>query len=249
MIHGELPRLIDLEAIFNFRDMGGYPTVDGRQTRWRTLYRADGIHRATEADTTTIVELGVRTVIDLRSPAELADRGRFDAHGVDFHHFPVIETTWGDLDHLARTMEPADFLLDRYRDMFDEGSHQLAAAVEVLAGEGLPAVFHCAAGKDRTGVLGILVLALVGVPDEVIAADYALSAEAMPRLGAWFQANDSHAGSRMENPPEAYMAAPAATALGLLAELRTDHGSIQQFASSIGIGPDMVSALRSSLLD
>ena len=116
MIHGELPRLIDLEAIFNFRDMGGYPTVDGRQTRWRTLYRADGLHRATDTDTSTIVELGVRTVIDLRSPAELADRGPFEASGVDFHHFPVIESTWGDLDPLARTMEPADFLLDRYRD-------------------------------------------------------------------------------------------------------------------------------------
>jgi protein-tyrosine phosphatase len=249
VINGELQRLIELEAVFNFRDLGGYPTAGGGTTRWRTLYRADGIYRATEADVAAITSLGVRTVIDLRSPAELTERGRFEADGMAFHHFPVIETTWGDMDHLARTMEPAEFLLDRYRDMFSEGAHQLAAAVEVLSGDGLPAVFHCAAGKDRTGVLGILVLALCDVPDEVIAADYALSAEAMPRLGAWFRANDRSGGGRMENPPEAYMAAPAATARALLAELRAEHGTIERFVTTLGVAPSTVTALRSALVE
>ena len=85
-------RLIALEGAVNFRDLGGYDAGGGMRTRWRTLFRADGLGDLTEADFATMRGLGIRTVIDLRSAEEL-ERGRFDvdAHPVTFHHFPIIE--------------------------------------------------------------------------------------------------------------------------------------------------------------
>src|SRR5689334_2931769 len=89
-------RRLELEQVFNFRDLGGYRTVDGPQLRWGRVFRADGLHRLTESDLEAVRRLGLRTVIDLRTPAELAERGTFpvDAHPVDFHHLPIIDVVW-----------------------------------------------------------------------------------------------------------------------------------------------------------
>ena len=109
----ETNRVITLEAVHNFRDLGGYPTVDGRVTRWRTLFRSDGLDRLTGADLEVVRELGIRTVIDLRTQGELDARGRFpvEAHPVAFHHLPGIDVTW-DPDYVPDpSSPPADFLL------------------------------------------------------------------------------------------------------------------------------------------
>ena len=85
-------RLIALEGAVNFRDLGGYSTADGQRTRWRVLFRADGLGELTGPDLEVLRQLGIRTVVDLRSGSEV-ERGRFDvdAHPVDFHHFPFID--------------------------------------------------------------------------------------------------------------------------------------------------------------
>ena len=85
-------RLIRLEGAVNFRDLGGYPVGGGYRTRWRVLFRADGLGDLTPTDFDVLRALDIRTVIDLRSGDEL-ERGRFDvdAHPVTFHHFPIIE--------------------------------------------------------------------------------------------------------------------------------------------------------------
>src|SRR5690606_32034702 len=118
-----------------------------------------------------------RTVIDLRTEDEIA-RGRFpiDQHPVDWHHLPVIKRIWSD-DDLVAGASAAEFLRDRYLDMIVEGGGSLARAVELIS-DGHPALFHCAAGKDRTGVLAAVILGLLDVPDEEIAGDYHQSAAA-----------------------------------------------------------------------
>src|SRR3954447_3221274 len=90
----EPARLVPLEAVHNFRDLGGYPTADGRTTRWRVLFRADALDRLTPADLDQLRPLGLRPVLDLRSPAELA-LGRFpvEDHPVSFHHLPVVDVS------------------------------------------------------------------------------------------------------------------------------------------------------------
>ena len=153
-------RVVPLFAVHNFRDLGGYPTADGRETRWRTLFRADGLYRLTPDDTQSVVDLGVTTVVDLRSDNEVRTRGVFPVgqHAVTLHHLPIIDVTWGETD-TPDFDDAADFLVWAYREMLAEASPRFADAITLLAQQSaLPAVFHCAAGKDRTGVLAALIL-------------------------------------------------------------------------------------------
>ena len=175
-----IDRLIALEGAVNFRDLGGYVTADGQRTRWRVLFRADGLGELTEPDLAVLRQLGIRTVVDLRSGYEL-EQSRFnvEAHPVEFHHFPFID----QLPDVEEWDSRPGLLGSQYTEMLDDAMPQIVGALEVLAAsEARPAVFHCTAGKDRTGLLSALVLLLLGVPEETVVADYALSGAAMARL-------------------------------------------------------------------
>ena len=141
----------------NFRDLGGYVVASGDAvTRWRTLFRADGLGELTVGDFTVLRDLGIRTVIDLRAAYEL-ERGQFDlsAHPVSYHHIPFIESI-PDPEEFDRR---PDLLEAQYLEMLDNAGAEIRSALEVLAGpDALPAVFHCTAGKDRTGLLSAIVL-------------------------------------------------------------------------------------------
>src|SRR4051794_19110018 len=106
-LDAELDRHVPFEVVFNFRDLGGYPTGHGATVKWRTLFRADGIHRLNADE---LVPLGVRTVLDLRTPTEL-ERGRFIHDSIGYHHLPILEQTW-DPELLETDLDPAPFLAD-----------------------------------------------------------------------------------------------------------------------------------------
>jgi protein-tyrosine phosphatase len=243
-------RLVALEAVHNFRDLGGYPAADGRTTLWRTLYRADGLYRLTPADVETLEPLGLHTVIDLRSAPELDERGRFpvDAHPVVFHHLPIVDKTWahGDAPEYERD---EDFLIWAYQDMLAIGAPRFAKAFEVLAEPGaLPAVFHCAAGKDRTGLLAALLLGALGVSHDDIVADYALTVEGMARFREWAAREWPEWTERMASVPPAYTAALPEAMRFIIDELCAEHGTIRDYVRSIGVGDDTLATLESALL-
>jgi protein-tyrosine phosphatase len=243
-------RHVVFDTLFNVRDLGGYRTTDGRITRWQTLYRADGINRVSGADLDRLAALGLRTVVDLRTHGELEERGRFpvDALPVAYHHLPVIRETWENWD-LDPDLEPVGFLVRRYQEMLDEGAPALAAALEVLADPAAyPAVFHCAAGKDRTGVLAAVVLGLLDVPDETVADDYGLSRAAMDTLVEWLRVNAPEALDAMTDQPAAFLDAPPRAMHEVLALVRAEHGTMAGYVASIGVGADTVAALRRVLL-
>ncbi len=243
-------RLIALEAIHNFRDLGGYPTIDGRVTRWNTLYRADGLNRLAGADLEVIRELGLKTVIDLRSHAELELRGRFpvDEIEVDFSHLPVIDATWQHDQHLDKSAH--EFLGWAYRDMLHVGADRFARAIEQLATPGaLPAVFHCAAGKDRTGVLAALVLGSLGVPSDVVLADYALTAHGMERMRVWAERELPEMAQRFADAPTAFLASLPEALGEVLDELVDEFGSINAYVTSIGVPPDALESLAAAFLE
>jgi protein-tyrosine phosphatase len=244
-------RLVRLDAVHNFRDMGGYPTVDGRATRWRTLFRADGLYRLTGADLDVVRELGLRTVIDLRTFTELEERGTFphDQHPVAFHHVPVIDSTW-DVSRAEAANDAADFLEEAYLAMLEEGEQNLAAALVKLAEPGaLPAVFHCAAGKDRTGMLAMMVLGCLGVLDEYIVADYALTAEGMERMREWALREFPELFDRIDAAPAVFSAAVPEAMLRMIGHVRQRHGGIVEFAMNVGVPSDAIERLRTELLD
>lgn len=241
-----LERLIALEGAVNFRDLGGYATVDGQRTRWRTLFRADGLGELTEPDLVVMRQLGIRTVVDLRSGYEVEmSRFNVEAHPVAFHHFPFIDAL-PDVEEFER--KPG-LLGTQYTEMLDDAVPQIVGALEVLAGpEARPAVFHCTAGKDRTGLLAALVLSLLGVPEETVVADYALSGEAMARLREKLILKYPDGKDVIADSNEVFSADPA-NMTALFAYVAKKYGSVAGYASEVGVPEAVVSRLRQSLLE
>lgn len=231
-------RFVPLEGVHNFRDLGGYPTSDGRTTTWRTFYRADGLYRLTPSDVERVISIGIDTVIDLRTADELAERGTFprDRHPVEFHHLSVIDQTWDMDDAFTWDGDEASFLRHKYHLMIAEGGERVARALDVMSRpESGRVVFHCAAGKDRTGILAAILLAGVGVSFDVIAADFALSAEAGVRTREWVIANSPEWAARFDEIPPAFHAAHPESMRGFLDDLVDEHGSIHEFGRSLGL--------------
>jgi protein-tyrosine phosphatase len=244
-------RLVRLDAVHNFRDMGGYPTLDGRTTQWRKLYRADGLYRLTDSDLDVVRGLGLRTVIDLRTHAELDERGTFprEHHPVQFHHVPVIDSTWTAAQGEHAT-DAADFLEGAYLAMLEEGERRLAEAVVLLAEQdALPAVFHCAAGKDRTGMLAMTVLGCLDVLDEYIVADYALTEAGMQRMRDWSAREFPELHARIMEGPAVFSAAVPEAMMRMIGHVRQRHGSIRDFAMAMGVPPEAVERLRAELTE
>src|ERR1700730_6066198 len=119
-------RLISLEGAVNFRDLGGYAVGGGKRTRWRVLFRADGLGDLSESDLSVLRALGIRTVIDLRSEGEL-ERSRFDvdAHPVAFHHFPFLD----ELPDAQEFERQPGFLGSQYREFLSDAGGQIRAAL------------------------------------------------------------------------------------------------------------------------
>jgi len=245
-------RHVLLDGAFNVRDLGGLVADDGRQVRPGALYRADGMQRVGPADVAALRALGLRTVLDLRTDDELATYGAFPGdRGVVHHHLPVLKQTWDvrGLDPKTDGGEAVDFLVARYVEMLDEGAEALASALRVIADPANRAVlFHCAAGKDRTGVLAVIVLSLLGLSDEDVADDYHLTQHGTARWLAWAVEADPALLEAMTDQPVEYLASPREAPLRLLEVLRHDHGSVEGYAAHIGVGDEAVAHLRATLL-
>jgi len=244
-------RLVRLDAVHNFRDIGGYPAADGRTTRWRRVFRADGLYRLTPDDIEVVRGLGLRTVIDLRTTAELDERGTFPvaAHPVRFHHVSVITNTWTAADAEGEHDE-ADFLERAYLSILEEGEQRLAEALMKLAEpEALPAVFHCAAGKDRTGLLAMLLLGCLEVLPEYIVADYAMTAAGMQRMLNWARREQPDLYERLSTGPVIFSSAVPEAMRRMIAHVSDWHGSIPGFVRALGVPDEVVQHLRAELLD
>jgi len=253
-------RLVPLEGSFNFRDLGGYPGRDGRPTRWGRLFRADALHELTSEDIDRLRELGLRTVVDLRTERELSRTGRgpLEPEGVAFHHLAVVrEGVRGDGtsdraaegESVAAPAPAGDDLAERYLWYLDVGHLSLVEALTLLGGdEHYPLVFHCAAGKDRTGVLAALVLEIVGVEREVIVADYVITAERLRFImDRWLA--DPEFAERMAKVPASRLSVEAATMEGFLDQLQVRYGGARSWALAAGVPADALDRVAELLLE
>jgi protein tyrosine/serine phosphatase len=240
----ETSRAYTFEGTFNFRDVGGYAARDGRTVRWRRLFRSDSLHRIDAADREAFAALGVRTVVDLRRPGEVERDGRVPAYdGLSYHHVHPEHDEWKAFDE-AESLE--SWLADRYADLAETGADGIGKALRLVADpDNAPVVVHCVAGKDRTGVVCAVTLSLLGVDDDTVAADYALSTEASQRFYAWVREILPEAADL----PPPYLASPAGTMRLFLTELRRRYGSVEGYARHAGLTGDDIAALRGHLLD
>lgn len=239
-------QFLPTEQVFNLRDLGGLDAADGKKVRSGRVFRSDNFGQATEADIDYVVnELGVRHVIDLRRPAELEQTGRFpEVEGVTFHHFELLHIAWESVELQVYNDSPQDeivtFLRQRYSGMMEAGYRAIRDSLEVIA-LGEPVVFHCMAGKDRTGIIAALVLSLLGVDEEDIAADYELSNVGITRWRAWRDANVG------KPTVDRGLRTPAEAMRETLDEMNARFGSLDAYARAIGF--DKADRLRDLLLE
>jgi protein tyrosine/serine phosphatase len=236
---------VSFSATYNFRDVGGYAGLDGRTVRWRRLFRADSLHRLKGDDWEAFAALGVKTVIDLRRAFEVEEHGRVaDYEGLDYRHLVLEHIDWKDVPYPDDVVHER-WLADRYLNFAEDGRAALSTALSVIADpEAAPVVVHCMAGKDRTGVTCALALSLIGVSDEDIAADYALTTAAMQSLVEYLRINNPAAIEGQEHMFDS----PAEAMMLFLADLRAMHGSIENYAREIGLKDEQVAAMRDHLL-
>ena len=235
---------------FNVRDLGGLSTMGGQVLRRGVAYRADGLHRLPPAEVGRLAELGVRTVVDLRTAGELEVAKSVVGDGIVVLHLPILREVWPhDAFDEVDTADAVSFLVDRYLEMLDEGATAIAAIFELVATEGCrPLAFHCSAGKDRTGVIAALLLATAGVPDDDIADDYTTSAVAMEKLVEWVQARSPEAADAMSRQPAAFLSCPPEAMHVFLARVRSQWGSVAGYLQAIGVSSDTLAAVRAAFL-
>jgi protein-tyrosine phosphatase len=253
-------RLIPLQGSFNFRDLGGYPGSRGRLTRWGRLYRADALHELTAADVGQLRQLGLRTIVDLRTERELARSGRgpLEPEDVAFHHLAVVREAVrgdgtsdraGEGEAVAAPAPAGDDLAERYLWYLDVGRDSLVETLTLLGGdEHYPLVFHCAAGKDRTGVLAALVLSILGVERQVIVADYVITAERLRFIMQRWLADPEFA-ERMAKLPATRFSVEAPTMEGFLDQLQDRYGGARQWALDAGVSAAVLDRIADLLLE
>ena len=247
-----MDRHLPFDDLPNFRDLGGYPAPDGRRVRPGLLYRADSLGKLSEDtdDWTRFLGLGIGTVIDLRYPWEIERRGRVPEHGSFTYHNLSIEHRPYDQAVLTPDTAPGPYLAERYAEVAEDGTAEIAQALELIAAaaeQDTPLVFHCASGKDRTGLLAALVLGLLGVPEETIVEDFTLTELATPALlSAWRARN----GGRSPVWP-AWGHAPEAVMRLFLTGLTSRYGSVEGYvAKALSLDATALSTtLRDKLLE
>jgi len=246
MIPEDVARRLNLEGAFNVRDLGGYDAANG-QTRWRVLLRGDSLHRLTGEDQQFVRSYGVRTVIDLRHENELKTDPNVFSQSEDmlYYHIPIIR---GEMPGSGSATMPRD-LGTVYRYFVDNCQDGLRETIVTIADAPQGGVlFHCAAGKDRTGVISMLLLGIAGVSPEIIATDYALTSEAMEKMAPYLM-QDTPADEEQRAARLAMMTSNAPDMYNLIQYIDTQYGSIPAYLTKIGVSEDTIEHIRSRFVE
>lgn len=182
--HSELAGevLLNFEGIHHCRDIGGYKSEDGRKVKWNTFYRSDKLSSLTSRDVKYLKSLNVKTILDFRSAGEVREHPDVKIEGIEYKNIsamPVMDNIEDNFDmmsifssNLVSAEDIRELLIKGYSTMvFDNMAFK--ELVDCIENENrLPVVFHCSAGKDRTGFAAALILSILGVPEEIIIEDY-----------------------------------------------------------------------------
>ena len=241
-------RWLPMEGCVNFRDLGGYRNTNGKSVRWRRVFRSDALQDMTPAAAALAIEgLNIRLVVDLRNTneAERDGRGPLRESEAEYRHYPLLDGrgaippfTGGDI---------VERLTTTYQWLVRNSGEDVARAITSIsdtieAGGG--AVFHCSAGKDRTGLLAALILEVLGVDQETIVADYMLTIEVVDGIVERIK------GIEQGSSPTAQTLAPQPVAFQAYQDtLREEYGGAEAFLLRHGATARTLASLRRNLLE
>ncbi|MET3942678.1 protein-tyrosine phosphatase [Paenibacillus sp. PvP094] len=242
-------RMIYTDGVINFRDMGGYLTEDGRTTRWGMLLRSADLHELSEQDLQTASPLGIDWICDLRSDFEVASRpSPAIGHAINTNIPFMAEASPEEMQKIGHDLHAG------YKAMILNTEKCALILNELLKEERDTSLFHCAAGKDRTGVVCALILLTLGVPREVVIEDYELTNLAVDGLMQRFLSGSNKDYQKyMDQMPELQGAIPemmkAAFIQAALEAIDENYGSFEQYLSEgLGITSEQRIALQNKYL-
>ncbi|MEV6560536.1 tyrosine-protein phosphatase [Nocardia sp. NPDC051756] len=249
--HLDPRRWVEFAEIDNVRDLGGLPVNDGGTTRFGVVYRSSTPQQLSESDLAQLLgPVGLRTLVDLRTPAETAQEGYglLAESAVRLVNLPVCK--------LSSAATPSELVPDAdrfdlcglYRELLSGSGESVVAAARIIADTGRHSVvFHCAAGKDRTGILAAVLLDAVGVRPEAIIADYVLTAERIVRIRARLATMVSYQGLTLARTR--IFAVDPAPMRRFVAGLHAHHGGAANWLRANGLSAAELTALRRAMVE
>lgn len=248
---GPADRALAIGGLVNIRDLGGLPTVDGRRVAARRIIRSDNLLGLDQAGAAAMLdEVGIRLIVDLRTALECEREGGPPAALAAVRHVHHPLEPQGALNDAEVAAGKATNLLDDYLAHLRISGRILLDAFALLAAPGsLPAVIHCTAGKDRTGIFVALLLDLLNVEPEAIVADYAATAPNMAVIVDRIRASAFFQEMGLAAAPAWIFEAPPEVMDQFLRRLRDEHGGAAGWARQLGMTEDTIAALRDALLE
>jgi protein-tyrosine phosphatase len=251
---------IELEGAVNVRDLGGLPTEDGGKTACARLLRGDNLQDLSPSDVVRLVrDIGLTTVVDLRSSAELSSEGPApldSVAGVRHVHHPVLPERGSATDVVAdvlltrddqdRSRYPDDPRCGHYLGYLEDRPDQVVAALRSIAHSEGAALVHCAAGKDRTGVVVALALSAADVRPEAVVADYAATGERIGAVVDRLRRSPTYASDVNSKPAESHRPRPE-TMAAFLEQMDSRYGGVARWLAAHGFGDDDLLLLRAKL--
>ena len=241
-----MERRIVLEGAVNFRDQGGYPTENGRFVMWRRLFRSDSLHDLTESDVQTITgTLGLTTIVDLRSINSVLEDGRglLALSGIAYHNYPFLERR--GIEPPTSGSDPGERLTAIYQWILLNAGTLMAQAFNALAQDvNQPALFHCNAGKDRTGVLGATLLSVLGVSREDVVADFLMTNEVIDGILARIKKMPGFQDSTRDG-----IMAPQSAIEKFLDVMQREFGGPESYLLRHGVQQETINVFKESMLE
>ncbi len=245
-------RCLEMDGPDNFRDLGGYPTAQGSYLRWGRVFRSDRLDGLSADDQEQLESLGISTVFDLRSNAEAAAAPDPLPSTIKYAHRPMSSDVAQHRSFLKRIVDGSiskfdnDDMASGYLNMLEGfGDYFIEVIDEIVAGNRI--LFHCTAGKDRTGVMAMVLLGLAGVPEPYLLDDYELSQQyRRPDTDSPFRAKIRSAGFNPDDFETMWQSPRAVMRLTLdgLAQRWGDHAN---YLNWIGVSDETIAAARAEL--
>lgn len=258
------PQLMELAGGCNLRDLGGHGTADGREVRRGVLYRSGVLTYLTPSDHNCVARARIRTIVDLRRTDEIAEEPTF-------WPLPVRNLSWKEAPSLAASQRDAPWeratsaeearkwMVHGYTGMHEWLAKPLRGIFDSILEEEIPVLYHCAAGKDRTGFCSAVILSLLGVAEETILKEYAFTDVAVDlhefttkhRAASLGVTDAQHPFEKMEpDVRNALMSADPVFLKAGLAAMNEKYGSVEGYAQdALGLTADQLEIIRFQLLD
>jgi protein-tyrosine phosphatase len=228
-------RHLNLSGASNFRDLGGYPTADGRTVRWRQIFRSNHLGHLTEGDVSILRELGVRSAYDFRGTEERA-AALCGVPEISVHSLPVEPTVVAALRAIVAAGTPlstdhaVEVMRGSYSGYVQNNTPHFRTLFAHLLEDRAPLVIHCTAGKDRTGFACALILHTLGVSEDVIAEDYLLT-------NRFYRRDPNHSADLPDDVKQVLGSVQASFLAAAFEAIDADYGSLETYLrDGLGLG-------------